>query len=235
MRTKLCRFTYEEVQDLLEKPSTMLVFLGVEKNRKPSSPTSVDEGVQKPAAWFAVGTDQDAAELLKRSREKNSLFPKIPNRDLLQLKEDEAGVNPNVSPFFGWSCPYFMSFLIFFGSPLRPPGVVAQARSVLAWHSRYSFCPTCGSSTKAEEGGYKRSCLNSDCKSLKGVHNTCYPRVGTRPLLTLMRRGKVCGGHFFCRQHSKKLPPESSECKVCFINNLSFASRPGGHHAGDPP
>lgn len=144
--TKLCRFRYEEVQDLLEKPSTMLVFLGVEKNRKLSSSTTVDEGVQKPAAWFAVGTDEDAAELLKRSREKNSSFPKIPNRDLLQLKEDEAGV-------------------------------VAQARSVLAWHSRYSFCPTCGSGTKVEEGGYKRSCLNSDCKSLKGVHNTCYPRV----------------------------------------------------------
>lgn len=60
----------------------------------------------------------------------------------------------------------------------HPPGIVAQARSVLAWHDRYSFCPTCGSSTSLEEGGYKRSCLNSDCRSLEGVHNTCYPRVG---------------------------------------------------------
>lgn len=65
---------------------------------------------------------------------------------------------------------------------LLPPGIVAQARSVLAWHERYSFCPTCGSSTSLEEGGYKRSCLNSDCRSLKGVHNTCYPRVGRRSL-----------------------------------------------------
>lgn len=192
--TKLCRFRYEEVQDLLEKPSTMLIFLGVEKNRKLSSSTSVDEGGQKPAAWFAVGTDEDAAELLKRSREKNCSFPKIPNRDLLQLKEDEAGVNPNI--FFLVDLVHifilFLLWIIFFGPSLRPAGVVAQARSVLAWHSRYSFCPTCGSGTKAEEGGYKRSCLNSDCKSLKGVHNTCYPRVGTRPLFTLIRRGKVC-------------------------------------------
>lgn len=80
--------------------------------------------------------------------------------------------------------------IIFFGPSLYPPGVLAQARSVLAWHSRYSFCPTCGSGTKLEEAGYKRSCLNSDCKSLKGVHNTCYPRVGTRPLFTLIRRRK---------------------------------------------
>lgn len=56
-------------------------------------------------------------------------------------------------------------------------GIVAQARSVLAWHSRYSFCPTCGTGTKVEEGGYKRTCLNTDCKSLQGVHNTSYPRV----------------------------------------------------------
>ncbi|XP_054629531.1 peroxisomal NADH pyrophosphatase NUDT12 isoform X2 [Dunckerocampus dactyliophorus] len=56
-------------------------------------------------------------------------------------------------------------------------GVLAPARSLLAWHSRYGFCPTCGSGTQAEEGGHKRSCRNSACKSLQGVHNTCYPRI----------------------------------------------------------
>ncbi|XP_031734785.1 NAD-capped RNA hydrolase NUDT12 [Anarrhichthys ocellatus] len=144
--TKLCRFRYEAVKDL-QKPATVLIFLGVEKRKKPSSSSSqTADGVQEPPAWFAINTDEDAAELLKRCREKNCCFPKMPNRDLLKLSEEEAGV-------------------------------VAQARSVLAWHSRYSFCPTCGSSTGLEEGGYKRSCLNSDCRSLKGVHNTCYPRV----------------------------------------------------------
>ncbi|XP_037633828.1 peroxisomal NADH pyrophosphatase NUDT12 [Sebastes umbrosus] len=146
--TKLCRFRYEAVKDLLQKPATVLVFLGVEKRKKPSSSSSsqTEGGVQEPPAWFAINTDEDAAELLKRCREKNCLFPKTPNRDLLKFNEEDAGV-------------------------------VAQARSVLAWHSRYSFCPTCGSSTKLEEGGHKRSCLNADCRSLKGVHNTCYPRV----------------------------------------------------------
>ncbi|XP_035496839.1 peroxisomal NADH pyrophosphatase NUDT12 [Scophthalmus maximus] len=145
---KLCRFRFEAVQDLLQKPATVLVFLGVERRKKPSSssPSQTKEGVQEPPAWFAVGTDEDAAELLKRCREKNCSFPKAPNRDLLKLSEEEAGV-------------------------------VAQARSVLAWHSRYSFCPTCGSSTKLEEAGHKRSCLNSACRSLQGVHNTCYPRI----------------------------------------------------------
>ncbi|XP_042643678.1 NAD-capped RNA hydrolase NUDT12 isoform X2 [Tyto alba] len=61
--------------------------------------------------------------------------------------------------------------------PEKEAGVVAQARSVLAWHSRYRFCPTCGSATKIEEGGYKKTCLKEDCPSLQGVHNTSYPRV----------------------------------------------------------
>ncbi|XP_010748811.2 NAD-capped RNA hydrolase NUDT12 [Larimichthys crocea] len=147
VETKLCRFRYEAVKELLERPATVLIFLGVEKRKKPSSSSSkTEDGVQEPPAWFAISTNEDPAALLKLCREKNCSFPKLPNRDLLKFSEEEAGV-------------------------------VAQARSTLAWHDRYSFCPTCGSSTKLEEGGYKRSCLNSDCRSLKGVHSTCYPQV----------------------------------------------------------
>ncbi|XP_060895006.1 peroxisomal NADH pyrophosphatase NUDT12 [Labrus mixtus] len=141
--SRLCRFSIEAVKDLLQKPQTVLIFLGVEKRKGPPPPP---EATREPPAWFAINTDEDAAELLKRSREKKCCFTKMAHRDLLKFSEEEAGV-------------------------------VAQARSVLAWHSRYSFCPTCGSSTNMEEGGYKRRCLNSDCTSLKGVHNTCYPRV----------------------------------------------------------
>ncbi|KAM3611573.1 uncharacterized protein V6R79_020695 [Siganus canaliculatus] len=144
---RLCRFKYEVVSDLLQKPATVLIFLGVERKKAPSTSSSQsEESIQEPPAWFAISTEEDPAELLKRSREKNCSFPKVVFRDLLRFNEEEAGI-------------------------------VAQARSVLAWHSRYSFCSTCGSSTKCGEGGYKRTCLNSECKSLKGVHNTCYPRV----------------------------------------------------------
>ncbi|XP_068165978.1 NAD-capped RNA hydrolase NUDT12 isoform X2 [Antennarius striatus] len=154
LETKLCRFRYEVVKDILKKPATVLIFLGVNKRKKPysSSPSSSSASHQKkedvcePPSWFAIGTDEEAAELLKRVREKNCSFPKSPHRDLLNFSEEEAGV-------------------------------VAQARSLLAWHSRYSFCPTCGSKTTIMEGGHKRSCVNQDCRSLIGVHNTCYPRV----------------------------------------------------------
>ncbi|KAF7652793.1 hypothetical protein LDENG_00092230 [Lucifuga dentata] len=147
-QTKLRRFRYEAVKDLIQNPATVLVFLGVEKRKKPSpsSSSSSSQTTWDPPAWFAINSDEEPADLLKRCKEKNCFFPKIPNRDLLKLSEEDAGI-------------------------------VAQACSLLAWHSRYAFCPTCGSGTKAEEAGYKRSCLNATCRSQKGIHNTRYPRV----------------------------------------------------------
>lgn len=78
----------------------MLIFLGVDKREKASSTTSsqTEEGVQGAPAWFAIGTDEDAAELLKRCKEKNCSFPKTPNRDLLKFNEQEAGEEDTVFP-----------------------------------------------------------------------------------------------------------------------------------------
>ena len=47
-------------------------------------------------------------------------------------------------------------------------GIFAEARSVLMWHDRYSFCATCGSRTSVQEAGYKRICDRQDCRSRKG-------------------------------------------------------------------
>ncbi|XP_077203843.1 NAD-capped RNA hydrolase NUDT12 [Paroedura picta] len=72
-------------------------------------------------------------------------------------------------------------------------GIVAQARSVLAWDSRYQFCPTCGSATKLEDGGYRKECLKEDCPSHVGVHNTCYPRVDPVVIMQVIHPdGKHC-------------------------------------------
>uniref|UniRef100_A0A8C5DPZ9 NAD-capped RNA hydrolase NUDT12 n=2 Tax=Gouania willdenowi TaxID=441366 RepID=A0A8C5DPZ9_GOUWI len=160
VETKLCRLKYEDVKNLLNKPTTVLIFLGVEKRKNPlsSSTSSQKEGTScELPAWFAVGSDEDAGELLKCCSDK-CCFLKKDHRELLKLSEDDAGV-------------------------------VAQARSVLAWHSRYSWCPTCGSGTRVEEGGYKRSCLNSECRSQQGVHNTCYPRVDPVVIMLVIHPG----------------------------------------------
>jgi len=48
--------------------------------------------------------------------------------------------------------------------------VVGHARSILAWHDRYCFCPTCGFATEVKDGGYKRVCVKQDCRSKTGSH-----------------------------------------------------------------
>ncbi|KAL7885086.1 hypothetical protein AOLI_G00078560 [Acnodon oligacanthus] len=92
-------------------------------------------------------------------------------------------------------------------------GVIAQARSVLAWHSRYSFCPTCGGQTKVDEGGYKRTCLSEGCKSLQGIHSTCYPRVDPVVIMLVIHPdGNQC-----LLGRKKTFPPGMFSCLAGFI------------------
>ncbi|KFU99991.1 PREDICTED: peroxisomal NADH pyrophosphatase NUDT12 isoform X1 [Pterocles gutturalis] len=95
----------------------------------------------------------------------------------------------------------------------KEAGVVAQARSVLAWHHRYRFCPTCGSATKIEEGGYKKTCLKEDCPSLQGVHNTSYPRVDPVVIMQVIHPD---GNHCLLGRQ-KRLPPGMFTCLAGFV------------------
>ncbi|XP_005533102.1 PREDICTED: peroxisomal NADH pyrophosphatase NUDT12 [Pseudopodoces humilis] len=97
--------------------------------------------------------------------------------------------------------------------PEKEAGVIAQARSVLAWHSRYRFCPTCGSATKIEEGGYKKTCLKEDCPSLQGVHNTSYPRVDPVVIMQVIHPD---GNHCLLGRQ-KRFPPGMFSCLAGFV------------------
>ena len=52
---------------------------------------------------------------------------------------------------------------------LSQSGIVAQARSMLAWHRKNPFCSRCGSETALERGGQLKRCLT--CNATK------YPRI----------------------------------------------------------
>ncbi|XP_040435777.1 NAD-capped RNA hydrolase NUDT12 isoform X3 [Falco naumanni] len=97
--------------------------------------------------------------------------------------------------------------------PEKEAGVVAQARSVLAWHIHYRFCPTCGSATKIEEGGYKKTCLKEDCPSLQGVHNTSYPRVDPVVIMQVIHPD---GNHCLLGRQ-KRFPPGMFTCLAGFV------------------
>src|SRR5215213_2619758 len=65
---------------------------------------------------------------------------------------------------------------------LLPPhdlALLAQARSLLAWHERHRYCSNCGQLTKAAVAGYRR-----DCEACKAQH---FPR--TDPVVIVAVRG----------------------------------------------
>lgn len=92
-------------------------------------------------------------------------------------------------------------------------GVFAEARSMLAWHDRYQYCPTCGSASRLEEGGYKRVCENMECRSHQGVHNTCYPRTDPSAImLVISPDGKKC-----LLGRAKRFPAKMYSCLAGFM------------------
>ncbi|XP_014732801.1 PREDICTED: peroxisomal NADH pyrophosphatase NUDT12 [Sturnus vulgaris] len=97
--------------------------------------------------------------------------------------------------------------------PEKEAGVIAQARSVLAWHNYYRFCPTCGGATRIEEGGYKKTCLKEDCPSLQGVHNTSYPRVDPVVIMQVIHPD---GNHCLLGRQ-KRFPPGMFTCLAGFV------------------
>jgi NAD+ diphosphatase len=58
----------------------------------------------------------------------------------------------------------------------RMTGILAQAKSVLYWHSRHRFCPNCGNQTQVKGGGWRRVC--ESC----GAHH--FPR--TDPVVIML-------------------------------------------------
>ncbi|KAK1174514.1 peroxisomal NADH pyrophosphatase NUDT12 isoform X1 [Acipenser oxyrinchus oxyrinchus] len=144
---RLCRFGREAVEELLGKPEAILIFLGFEVQK--TNVGSLEESVLNGEDGLIAWFALNVDDI-----PVSKFKLKYPDCCLIQAP-----------------MPGLLQLTE------EEAGVVAQARSVLAWHSRYSFCPTCGSGTKVGEGGYKRSCLKEDCKSLQGIHNTAYPRV----------------------------------------------------------
>ncbi|NXW55525.1 NUD12 pyrophosphatase, partial [Eurystomus gularis] len=148
---KLCRLHHEDVEQYMQKTEEgTLIFLGVELQFH-----------MNLLAACNIGVVQDEEDGLVAWFALS--IDSVSAEELKQKHEDCYFLHPPM--------PALLQL------PEKEAGVVAQARSVLAWHNRYQFCPTCGSATKIEEGGYKKTCVKEDCPSLQGVHNTSYPRV----------------------------------------------------------
>ena len=47
--------------------------------------------------------------------------------------------------------------------PREDAAILAQARSMIDWHARHSFCAQCGQPTKSSADGYVRRCIDEAC------------------------------------------------------------------------
>ena len=65
--------------------------------------------------------------------------------------------------------------------------IVAQARSLLNWHSQNSFCTRCGSSSRPMMAGLQRECTNSSCGTV------IFPRIDPVVIMLVVSSdGKQC-------------------------------------------
>ena len=67
--------------------------------------------------------------------------------------------------------------------PAGEVGLLAAAKSLLAWHARHGFCAQCGSATVPRAGGFRR-----DCPACGATH---FPRTDPVAIM-LVRRGDTC-------------------------------------------
>nr|XP_033785047.1 peroxisomal NADH pyrophosphatase NUDT12 isoform X2 [Geotrypetes seraphini]XP_033785048.1 peroxisomal NADH pyrophosphatase NUDT12 isoform X2 [Geotrypetes seraphini] len=187
-KVKLCRLHHEELKEYLSEPGEVfLIFLGIEKqlNSKVLEPMEGASHIEELEDQMVAwfALSVDNISAEQFSQKHGSCYFLQPPMPQLLLLSQDES------------------------------GVVAQARSVLAWHSRYQFCPTCGSATKMEEAGYKRTCLNKDCSSIRGIHNTCYPRVDpTVIMLVLHPDGNQC-----LLGRKKQFPAGMFSCLAGFV------------------
>ena len=65
-------------------------------------------------------------------------------------------------------------------------GILAQARSLIQWHERRSFCSNCGNRNEVKDGGYRRH-----CPSCKMDH---FPRTDPVVIMVVRHRGSILLG-----------------------------------------
>jgi NAD+ diphosphatase len=65
-------------------------------------------------------------------------------------------------------------------------GLLAQARTLLHWHSRHRFCANCGAPTRAADAGYRRT-----CDACRAEH---FPRTDPVAIIVVVDRDRALLG-----------------------------------------
>lgn len=163
-----------------------------------------EHGTVKGLPFFAIdvtakGADSESsAAFLEKQKEQGRVIQTNPRA--MTLKPD-GGQNP---------APSFLHTRLLTNSPAA---IYAQARSMIDWNTRNSFCAGCGNPNLAVHAGYKRVCppadasaktTRGDCPTRHGISNVCFPR--TDP--TMIAAVVSADGQRVLLGRQKRYPPD---------------------------
>ena len=142
-RFRLYTASIDDIHDFI-KTEPLTIFLGIDRRNTEKENIKKVTGFMDrvtDVSWFAI----DATSLFKHNEDKlKSLHA---HAEILQAYPGAMMLGEKQAAIF------------------------AQARTLLAWHDRYQYCATCGSSTQVSEAGFKRVCQSKDCRSLQGLYS----------------------------------------------------------------
>ena len=138
LKYTLCTAGYKDIKEFVVAKSPLVVFLGLETVK-----------LTEPRQTFSESPAEDDSLIA---------WFAIDVTDMTDAEIRKVHPDAEILGFF----PGAISLTPKHGA------LFAQSRSIMAWHNCYQFCPTCGSKTIVADAGYKRTCTQTDCKSLKG-------------------------------------------------------------------
>jgi NAD+ diphosphatase len=136
-------------------PSTLIVPMW---DLKPLLLPEINEGDGPDAGWMRASDFEGAATT------GLEIFLGMKNGKAFFAAEIEKSSRPeNEGPFQGLG-----EFTDLRGAATRLPAgdaaILAQAKAMIDWHARHSFCSVCGEPSQLREAGYKRQCPSCDAE-----------------------------------------------------------------------
>ncbi len=136
---KLCIAGYDDIKDHVSNKDPLIVFLGIETVKLAMPPSKQDSSKPEGPETTVAWFAVDVTGIAEADLHKIH-----PQAEILGIFPGAMSLTPDHGAIY------------------------AQARSTMAWHDRYQFCPTCGAKTSVKDAGYKRECSVTECRSLKG-------------------------------------------------------------------
>lgn len=150
---------------------------------------------QRPdSAWIAAQRSKSTARFIRINGDKTVMRDGslVTAPDPGETVAVFLGIDPEGVPWFAAKCDDTENLIDLRSLAMEqalPPeqlGILAQARSLIQWHERRSFCSNCGSRNEAMDGGYRRHCPSCNMDH--------FPRTDPVVIIVVKHQGNILLG-----------------------------------------